>query len=69
MALLAAGAGVELLGAEAAAGFAFGTTLAAGAFDDTLLLSVCGVKTLIFFDLDLPPPFSAPTIKGPGLET
>ena len=64
---MAAGAKVGLLGTKAR-GFAFGTTLAAGAFDDTLLLSVCGIKTLIFFDLDLPPPFLATTIEGPGLE-
>ena len=67
---LGAGAGVGLTGTGAAAGFAFVMTLAAGVPDNTLplLLMVCGVKTLTFFDLDLPPPFLDPTLEEPELE-
>ena len=67
---LGAGAGVGLTGTGAAAGFAFVMTLAAGVLDDTLplLLMVCGVKTLTFFDLDLPPHFLDPTLEEPELE-
>ena len=62
---LGAGAGVGLTGTGAAAGFAFVMTLAAGVLGDTLplLLMVCAVKTLTFFDLDLPPPFLDPTLE------
>ena len=67
---LGAGAGFGLTGTGAAAGFAFVVTLAAGVLGDTLplLLMVCAVKTLTFFDLDLPPPFLVPTLEEPELE-